>query len=101
MQRHQSRGLHLSRRIGDPVLDSLMSRKLLAEGLALQRALAQHVEGAACLAEPAHAVVDSARPEPRLRNEKALSAFADQVVLGHPPVLLQHSPLPLTEPPIL
>src|SRR5258708_5547755 len=43
-------------------------------------ALAEHVEGAMALADPAHAVVQASRSQPCLREREALAALAEQVV---------------------
>src|SRR6266567_2719693 len=77
MQGHQARGLHLGSGVGDPVLHRLVAGELLAEGLALQRALAKHVERASRLAQPSHAVVDTARPQARLGDEETLAALPE------------------------
>src|SRR5207344_3319022 len=56
---------------------------LLAEGFARQPALHHHVERFFGLADGAHAMMDTARPEPDLRNLEP-AAFAEQdVVLRH------------------
>ncbi len=89
VQRHQARGRHLGRRIGYPVLHRFVARKLLAECLALQCALAEHVEGAPRLAEPAHAMVNAARSQPGLRDEETLTSLADEVLLRHAHVLIE------------
>ena len=89
MQRHQARGLHLGGRVGDPVLDRLLLGQLGPERLPLQRPLAEHVEGPLRLSEPAHAVVDAARAEADLGDLEALAAASDQVLPGHPAVVVQ------------
>ena len=48
--------------------------------------LAQHVEGPLGLAQPAHAVVDPARPQPHLGQPEPVALVADQVVGRHPDV---------------
>ena len=101
VQRHEARGLHLSGGVGDPVLHRLVAGQLLAEGFALQRPLAEHVEGAARLAEPAHAVVDAPWPEPSLCDQEPLAAFADEVVFRHANVLVQDFGVAVSEPLVL
>ena len=83
VQRHQTRGLHLGRGVRDPVLHGLLGRQRSAERVPLQRALAHDVEGAAGLAQPAHAVVDAAGAQPVLGDLEALADLADQIRLGH------------------
>ena len=63
VQRHQPGRLHLGQRIGHPVLDRLLLGQHGAVGKAGYGPLAQHVEGARRLAQPAHAVVDTTGPE--------------------------------------
>src|SRR3954463_2871429 len=50
MEGHRPGGLHLRRRVGDPVLDRLLVREVGAVGLAGERVLAEHVERA--IADP-------------------------------------------------
>src|SRR3954454_23137263 len=89
VQRHQARRLHLRRRIGDPVLDRLLLGERAAARLAVQRALAEHVERAPRDAEPAHAVVDAPRPEALLGDEESGALVAEQVLRRHAHVLVQ------------
>src|SRR5207302_8462944 len=85
----QASSLHLRRRIGDPVLDRLLLRQRAAEGLSLQGALTEHVEGPPGLPQPAHAVVDAAGSEPDLRDLEALANLADDVLLGDLHILVE------------
>src|SRR3712207_9091030 len=64
-----------------PVLDRLLLAQQRAVRVARDGALAEHVEGTLGDAQPAHAVVDAARPETVLRDQEALAAGAEQGVL--------------------
>src|SRR5207302_712652 len=68
-----------------------------AEGLALEGPLAEQVEGPAGLAQPAHAVVDAARPQPQLGDLEALARAADDAVPGNANVLVQDLRVPVAE----
>src|SRR4051795_3156917 len=80
VQRHQPRRLHLRGRVRDPVLDRLLVGERAAARLGVERALAEHVDRAPRDAEPAHAVVDAARPEALLSEEEAAPVFAQDVL---------------------
>src|SRR5207249_6934127 len=92
---------HLSGRVGDPVLDRLVARELLAERLPLQRSLAQHVERAPRLTQPPHAVVDAPGPKPGLRDEKTLTALAQEIRSRHSHVLVKDLGVAVAEPLVL
>jgi hypothetical protein len=89
VQGHQPRRLHLGRRVGDPVLHGLLVGQERAVRVARQRALAEHVERAPRDAEPAHAVVDAARPQALLGDQEAGAARTEQVVLRHADVAVE------------
>ena len=59
-----------------------------------QRSLAEHVERALRLPEPAHRVVDAAGAEALLREEEAVALVADHVLVGHPHVLVEDLRVP-------
>ena len=73
----------LGGRVGDPVLHRLLVRERPAERLALERVRAHELERALHLAEPAHDVVDPARPEPLLRDPEAVARLAEHVLDRH------------------
>ena len=79
LHRHQPAGLDVGGRLGDPVLDRLLLGERAAERLALERAGAHELERALHLPEPAHDVVDPARPEPLLRDPEAVAGLAERV----------------------
>ncbi len=83
LHRHQPARLDLGGRLGDPVLHRLLVGKRLAERLALERVRAHQVERTLHLPEPAHHVMDAARPEPLLRDAEAAAALAEQVRRRH------------------
>src|SRR5204863_217732 len=66
-------------------------------GFALQRSLAQHVEGTPGLSQPSHAVVNAAGPQPGLRDQKSLAALAEQAFLRDANVLVQHLSVTITK----
>ena len=66
--------------------------------VAAHRALAQHVEGPAALAEPAHRVVDAAGAEALLGEPEPVAGAADEVLLRHPHVLVDHLGVAAVEP---
>ena len=81
VQRHQPRGLHLRRGVGDPVLHGLLLGQRRAAGLAVERALAEHVERAAATT-PSQRMQWWMRPgpEPVLGDEEAGALVAEQAV---------------------
>ena len=98
MQDHQPRRLHLRGGVGDPVLNRLAVPEQAAAHGAVQRALAEHVEGAPREPEPAHAVVDAAGNEPVLRDHEALALLAEQRVVPEPHVLVEDLGVPAEAP---
>src|SRR6185437_10519522 len=70
----------------DPVADHALLGQRLAEGGARVRPGAYQLDGPLREADRAHAVVDPARAEPRLRDREPAALVADQVGRGHPDV---------------
>ena len=86
LQRHEPGRGHLGHGIRHPVLDGLLLGQHRAVRVPGDRPLAQHVEGPAGLPQPAHAVVDPARPQPVLGQHEARALLPDQVPDRHPDV---------------
>src|SRR5262249_10899805 len=73
----------------NPGLDDLLARQRpLAVDAAADGAPAQKVERALTDADPAHAVMDAAWPQPLLRDQEARTLLAQTVALGHPAALV-------------
>src|SRR3954454_11002775 len=89
VQRHQARRLHLRGGVGDPVLDRLLVGERAAARLAVERALAEHVERPLREPEPAHAVVDAPGPEPLLGDQEAGTIVAQEVLGRNADVLVE------------
>ena len=74
--------------LGDPVLDQALLGDRLAERLAFERPLAHELQCPLGDADRSHAVVDAARAEACLADGEALALAAQDVILGHPDVLI-------------
>ena len=82
LQHQEPRLLDLDARERDPFADGAVLVQHLAEGAALERALDHQLERQLGGAERAHAVMDAARPEPRLRQREAAAFLAQQIFGG-------------------
>jgi hypothetical protein len=69
VQHHELALVQLHRRVGDHPLDALLLGEQRAVREALERAVDHHVERDLRLADPAHAVREPRRPEPRLAEQ--------------------------------
>src|SRR5262249_58943091 len=78
---------HAPPRLGDPVLDAPLGGEGTAEGHTRGGPLAQQPEGSLGHPDQAHAVVDTAGAEPRLRDCEPVALTGDQRVAGHPDVV--------------
>src|SRR5713226_6370057 len=89
MHHHQPRRINLDSRIRDPLLDI----RLVGEQAAMRPArigpLAHQFERALGDADIAHAMMDTAGAEPRLRNRKAVAFAAEHIRGGYAAVSVQ------------
>jgi hypothetical protein len=87
MEHHQFALVQLHRRIGDQPLDSLLLRQQRSVRETIQRAINHHVEGSLCLADPAHAMCQTCRPQSILAEKMTLTASSEHLGLVHAKIL--------------